>query len=393
MNRSVTRMVSGIITVSMGALLLLPSSGQAMTNEEIDAKIANLKKQEDKVRQSQKKAAEDKKKTTQEKNQVLISIQQLVKQIDEQTFRIHELDGKIDDTTVKLKDAGKQLDEAQQRVESRDEMLKSRVRLMYTNGVVSYLDVLLSANSFTDFLNRYQALKTIVGQDKEMLEANKVDRDTVKAKKQEIEEHLQDIQVMYAEASRLKDQMVAQENEKKKRVQTLSKQEQAYEEIDEESERQLVELIKQKSALANQKQKIDYYKGGKLGWPLPGHYTITSGFGNRTDPFTKANAYHSGIDIGAPQGTAIIAAESGVVINAGFNNGGYGNLVVIDHGSGLTSWYGHIRQGGILVKEGQTVKKGDKIAEVGMTGRATGNHLHFEVRQNGNRTDPMPFVK
>ena len=110
--------------------------------------------------------------------------------------------------------------------------------------------------------------------------------------------------------------------------------------------------------------------------PVPG--PITSGFGYRTDPITGATAFHSGLDIGAPCGTPIKAAGTGVILTAGFNSGGYGNMTLINHGNGLSTLYGH--QSSIIVSTGQSVTQGQVIGYVGSTGKSTGCHLHFEVR-------------
>ncbi|MCF6094552.1 M23 family metallopeptidase [Microaerobacter geothermalis] len=137
-----------------------------------------------------------------------------------------------------------------------------------------------------------------------------------------------------------------------------------------------------------------YYKGGKLLWPAPGTTRITSGFGYRVDPFTGKPAGHNGLDIGAnPPGTygsPIVAAESGVVITAAYLRG-YGNTVIINHGGGIWTLYGHNQK--LLVKEGQEVKRGDTIALMGSTGRSTGPHVHFTVYKNQVPVDPMPYLK
>ena len=112
----------------------------------------------------------------------------------------------------------------------------------------------------------------------------------------------------------------------------------------------------------------------------------------RMDPIKHVMKLHKGIDIPAPLGTSIVAAETGTVLIASWVNG-YGNTVVLDHGGGLWTWYGHIRNGGIKVKEGQVVKRGEKIAEVGSTGDSTGNHLHFEVRIKQEAVNPLPYLK
>jgi murein DD-endopeptidase MepM/ murein hydrolase activator NlpD len=122
--------------------------------------------------------------------------------------------------------------------------------------------------------------------------------------------------------------------------------------------------------------------------PLAGH--VSSGFGVRTDPFTGAPRQHDGVDVGAPEGTAIHATADGIVRAAG-PRGGYGYAVEIDHGNGLTTLYGHASE--LLVSAGQTVHAGQEIAKVGSTGRSTGPHLHFEVRQGGRAVDPARVLK
>ena len=118
--------------------------------------------------------------------------------------------------------------------------------------------------------------------------------------------------------------------------------------------------------------------------------SITSRFGMRTDPFRRRPAMHTGIDFRAPTGQPARATAGGKVISAGYNRG-YGNMVEIDHGNGLTTRFAHLSK--ILVKKGQTVGKGDTVGQTGSTGRSTGPHLHYEVRVNGRAVDPMTFIR
>ena len=132
------------------------------------------------------------------------------------------------------------------------------------------------------------------------------------------------------------------------------------------------------------------YAGGAMAWPVPGYSRITSPFGMRTHPITGVYKLHTGTDISAPIGANFIAANSGIVIKAGWNNA-YGNMVIIDHGGGVSTLYAHGSE--ILVQVGQTVQKGDPVLKVGSTGYSTGPHAHFEVRINGEYVNPMNFVK
>lgn len=127
------------------------------------------------------------------------------------------------------------------------------------------------------------------------------------------------------------------------------------------------------------------------GWALPASGYITDGFGWRVSPTEGASSYHQGTDIGAYCGAPIFAASSGTVEYAGWN-GGYGNFILIDHGNGVESAYGHIVNGGTLVSSGEEVIVGEQIASVGTTGTSTGCHLHFEIRLGGVATNAVPFM-
>jgi murein DD-endopeptidase MepM/ murein hydrolase activator NlpD len=118
---------------------------------------------------------------------------------------------------------------------------------------------------------------------------------------------------------------------------------------------------------------------------------FTSGYGVRSDPFRGGAAMHAGIDLAGPHGTPIYATADGTVTNAGWNSGGYGNLIKVDHGRGIETRYGHLAQ--MLVRDGQPVKRGQLIGRMGSTGRSTGNHLHYEVRIDGRAVNPIPFMR
>jgi murein DD-endopeptidase MepM/ murein hydrolase activator NlpD len=122
-------------------------------------------------------------------------------------------------------------------------------------------------------------------------------------------------------------------------------------------------------------------------WPVRGE--ITNGFGDSADPFSGAEAFHPGVDIAAPMGTPVEATANGLVIQAGWETG-YGNTILIDHGDGITTRYGHLSK--ILVVVGEQVKRGEVIGAVGMTGRATGPHLHYEVRIHDTPVNPARFL-
>lgn len=133
----------------------------------------------------------------------------------------------------------------------------------------------------------------------------------------------------------------------------------------------------------------EYVGGGILTWPVPNHTYISSYYGYRIHPIYKTRKFHTGIDIPAPRGTIIVAAEDGIVSFTG-RKGTYGLTVIINHGSNIETLYAH--NSSILVRAGESVKRGQPIAKIGSTGASTGPHLHFEVRKNGRHTNPLPWL-
>ncbi|WP_349807743.1 M23 family metallopeptidase [Sphingomonas sp. ASV193] len=146
--------------------------------------------------------------------------------------------------------------------------------------------------------------------------------------------------------------------------------------------------------LFNSWKKLDNLADGAIAVPSEKPVqtaAFTSGFGVRADPFHAGAAMHPGIDLAGPVGTPIYATADGTVLRAGWNSGGYGNLVEIDHGRGITTRYGHMSA--VLVHAGQHISRGQQIGRMGSTGRSTGSHLHYEVRIDGRAVNPIPFMK
>ncbi len=143
-----------------------------------------------------------------------------------------------------------------------------------------------------------------------------------------------------------------------------------------------------KKILANLKLS-EKYVGGVMTWPAPGYTRISSPFGNRMHPILKKMKLHTGVDIAVPANNTLVAAQAGTVIHSDWL-GGYGKVIMIDHGGGIVTLYAHNNK--LLVKVGETVTRGQAITKSGSTGRSTGPHLHFEVRVNGDYVDPMTYI-
>ncbi len=385
-----------VVVSLLASVILYPYQGYAVSEiDKINQDIERVKREKAEADRKKREAENQVQHIRAEKAEETMELNTLQQKIEQTADKLNALTRQIETVTADLERTMKQLNEAEKRVATRDKLLKSRLRLMYTNGFVSYLDVLMSSTDFADFLDRYEALKSIVSRDKDILAENKKDRDTVKEKKKQVEVRLAEVNRLHRETAALQQTLQVQEKQKEVHIASLNEQEKELEEISEEQQQAVMKLASLEAALIRKKNsiKVNYYKGGKLGFPLPKLYPQTSGFGSRVDPITgKRGAFHSGLDFGAPAGTSILAAEKGVVIVAQWMNG-YGNTVIIDHGNGLWTLYGHIRPNGIKVEKGQIVERGDKIAEVGTTGRSTGNHLHFEVRLNERAVDPTNYLR
>lgn len=389
-----------LAVILLAAFVFQPYGGQAASSQvdKINKELQKVRAQMEAAAQSRKEADIYKQYYEKQKAQTAESVTEILSQIDSVSTQMTGVQTQIEATEASLLKAGEDLQTAEERVVSRDKMLQSRIRLMYTNGFVSYMDVLLSSTSFSDFLDRFDSLQSMLGQDRDILDNHKKDQALIAQKKAEIEKQLGQVRTMYGKLEDYQGLLVDKEQQKEVLVQQLSEKVEESEEISEEQEALLMQLAKKVADLeeekrkAAKKKKVTYYKGGKLSVPLKDSYRISSNYGYRTHPVTGKRKLHAGLDMAAPKGTPIYAAESGTVLVAQ-SWSGYGNCVIIDHGNGMWTLYGHIRTGGIMVEKGQVVKRGQKIAEVGSTGVSTGNHLHFEVRINEKTVDPAPYLK
>ncbi|MFD2116952.1 murein hydrolase activator EnvC family protein [Paenibacillus yanchengensis] len=396
-----------VIAMLIGISVQMSEHLDARSLSQIEKQISEAKKKASDAKRRAEQATNDAKATAGKRQMIAVKKEDAQHELTAVLGKIDKIAGEMIETEVKINGKNKELavteeelTEVEKRIVERDELLQSRMRLMYTNGTVSYIDVLLSATSFSDFLFRFDALQSILHQDRQILDEHKHDKELVELKQKEIELQLINIQELYSELSIQKVAMEKQEKEKEvliasynATISELDQELEALESINEEQEKMLVALAAEMSKLETEKKKIKTpYSGGKLAMPIDSGYRVTSKFGSRTHPISKKRHVHSGMDFGAPTGTSIYAAEGGVVIVSQYW-GTYGNAVVVDHGNGLWTLYAHIKNGGLLVDKGDTVKRGQKIAEVGNTGNSTGPHLHFEVRKNEIAVNPGSYLK
>ena len=283
----------------------------------------------------------------------------------------------------------KSIAERKKQLEEQKKALESRVVALYEAGEVQYLEVLLSSKNLVEFLSNSVLIDEITSYDTELLKEVEEKKQIIELAKQYLDENLQQLNVMKKSQERdtkvfenMKiirqnyiDKLSAEEKEVQAKIDEYKSQ---YEQVN----REILETALADGLLAD-------YVGGVMTWPIPGYTTITSNYGMRTHPITGLYTLHTGVDVSAPIGADFVAANDGIVTKA-YLNPAYGNMVMIDHGGGISTLYAHGSE--ILVRVGQLVKKGEPVLKVGSTGYSTGPHAHFEVRINGIVTNPMEYI-
>ena len=316
-------------------------------------------------------------------------VNSLEQQINSKQSDIDELEASISEAQAKLETLEEELAAAEEKVNTQNENLNARLRNMYKNGSVGFIDVLMDSGSFSEFLNNLSLVEKVYTSDQDVLEELQKAYDEIDAKKKEIE-------TLQAELSESKATMEEQKSSLEADKASVEKKKSEIAADSAETQRELDKLEADAQALTSSirnsgsSSSSSKYNGGIMAWPVPSCHTVSSGYGGRIHPTTGKYKFHGGLDIPGSYGSAIVAANSGKVIWAGNRGDSYGNYVIIDHGGGVSTLYGHASK--VLVSTGQRVSRGQRIANVGSTGRSTGPHCHFEVRINGSRVNPNPYV-
>ena len=404
MNRKIRSLMALVLcTVLTAAAVLdtMPCGAYAVTQAEIDA----LKEERDAIRaQRQEKQA-----IVEQLEAYKASVVEQKRAMDERNmYTLQQIQLNSDEIALydeMIADKEKELVEAERLEKEQLDRYRSRVRAMEENGSLGYLALILKTTSLGELLTAMDDIGEIMESDKELEDAYIAARKNTEEVKAEYEEYRADINakqdVLRAEQAELEKDIEEAINLILDIQNNLEERQAEYDEIMAAEDAANANIDKLVAELEAQRRAEQANNGGGSSgagsganstgsfiWPVASYVYVSSRFGQRVHPITGEIKNHTGIDIASNQGTTIYAADGGTITLAAWN-GGYGNCVMIDHGNGYVTLYGHMSS--IAVSQGQTVSQGDTIGYVGSTGNSTGPHLHFEVLKNGTRIDPEQF--
>lgn len=369
------------------ALLLLPFitiSANAQSLEELKEKYSTMLEDQEAARTMLEQ-------NYSVQNELKKQISELDRRLSEAQVDIDRIDSQMMEVIHKIDEAQSAYDEAERKSRLQTEKASDRLRYLYENGgEKSTLYVLSECSSISDYYLYKQYMTDIIEYDAELMQELEETEMLMKQKLDEIKEGKEAKAALENFRTQREFEMTVLYDERSKLLEEYQSDAEA---MEEELQNSIEASDRVYEIITNMEKNADFvqnYTGGQLEWPVEGRYYVSSGYEGRESPVGNGYEFHSGIDIPAPEGYEIKAAEAGTVITAGWING-YGNTVIISHGSGISTLYGH--NSALMVSEGDTVQRGDTVALCGDTGYATGYHCHFEVRVNGEHTDPWPYLK
>jgi peptidase M23B len=354
------------------------------------AELTDLQEQQTQVQANQDMATTQLQAVKEELTQNLQQIQELNNNITQYETEINNYNSQIVNLQNNISKTEEEIQKAEENYKKQKKLLDDRLITMYEAGTTEYLDVVLSSKTITEFLSNYYLLSILADSNVDFLDTIEKQKKIIEEQKKELEN--QKNQVNTSKEEKEKAAIILENTRVMKNTyasQLTDQEKQIQSEID-AYQAQLNQLEAEIQAITANSLIINpNYIGGEMLWPVPGYTKLSSTFKMRVHPITGVYKLHTGIDIPAPIGTNFLAANEGIVVKASYNSA-YGNMVMVDHGGGVSTLYAHGDE--IMVTLGQTVKKGDVVLRTGNTGNSTGPHAHFEVRINGTPVDPLPYV-
>lgn len=401
------KLLRGLVLAVLCTALIMNNcviSFAELTNDLIK-ESENAKKEAEENKKTLQNGLTNVKKVLQDLNAAKDNLEEYITELDED---LEEIEGNINKLTVELarvqgeiNTTKEELEKAKITEENQYETMKKRIKYMYERGNKTYVDLFFTASSFGDFLNTAEYIGKINTYDRAMLDSYIENRRYIEEQEKKLEEEEAELKNtqdgLQNEHSAMEELMASKEEEILAYESDIDNKEAAvkeYEAYIAEQEATIKELERQIAAerkrLEEENANTRKYDGGKFAWPAPDYSRISDDYGNRMHPTLGIQKFHNGIDLASSNGSRILAAYDGEVVAAAYSST-MGNYIMIDHGNGIYTVYMHASA--LLVSKGQSVSKGEQIAKVGSTGRSTGPHLHFSVRENGNYVSPWKYVK
>lgn len=364
------------------------SNSESAQNAEEKKDLDSLQLEKDELESNLEQSNNQMQLVETELSDLLIKIEEISLDILQKNEEIDKLTIENESLDLYIKNVQTDLDEITDNYNKKKKLLEERLVATYMMGRTSYLDVLLQSKGLIDFISNYYLISQIIEADENLIK----EISTAKSYMEELNKSLlEKSKILEENKSAIQKSKIALENMqalKTRKVEELSETERnLYSQIEEYQTQ--IENIEKEIRFLSLANIGSQYIGGTMAWPVPGYTRITSQFGMRTHPITGIYKLHTGTDIGAPYGATFISANDGVVVKAEFNTA-YGNMVIIDHGGGVTTLYAHGSE--ILVQVGDILKQGTPVLKVGSTGYSTGPHAHFEVRVNGEYQNPLDYI-
>jgi murein DD-endopeptidase MepM/ murein hydrolase activator NlpD len=387
----VRRWIEISLGLLLGVLLWMPGAiaPDAIVMAQSQPSIEELQQQLQQQQQQQQQLEQEQQQIQRMESSAQNRLGDLKQTIQATTEQIQHNEARLNQANAQLKALESELAIAEKSYQDKQVATAGRLRYLQRQRQQTGWATLLQSQTLQEFLDRRYKLARVYQADQTVLAELRQGADELDKRRHDIERQKNEIALITQQLQAQKSQFEAQAQTQQALVTRLRDDRSALEEAEArltQDSQNLSLLIQQ--LLATQSQGRIVVRGtGRFSLPSDGF--ISSNFGWRTHPILGYQRFHAGVDFGADYGSTIRAADTGVVIFAGWY-GGYGQTVIVDHGGGLTSLYAHSSE--LYVAEGQAVQKGEAIAAVGSTGLSTGPHLHFEVRANGDPIDPMAYL-
>ncbi len=339
------------------------------------------------------------------------SLSDYVVELDGQLMDIQDtlsqLESMIAEKQQAVTDIKQQLREAEETEANQYASMKQRIKFMYEKGNTTYVSILFNAENFSEMLNKAEYIEEISGYDRSMLSEYQNTKTSIAQLKTQLEDEQKTLEAAQEEATGKESEMSELIDKKNDQIEDyesdISNKEKAIKEYESDLAAQNATIAALEAKIAKAEKEamegvsgngVDSYtpvtySGGAFCFPCPSYTRVSDDYGYRIHPTLGVRQFHNGVDLAAPSGSPILAAQDGVVIAAAYSST-MGNYIMINHGDGIYTIYMHASS--LYVSTGQSVSKGQKIAAVGSTGRSTGPHLHFSVRVNGSYVSPWSYL-